>query len=255
MRAVIIGAGRGMRLEQHTTDVPKTMVEVVGRPMLAHIVDALGAAGIRLQDIVFVGGYAQEVVKHAYPEFTFVNNENWEHNNIMLSLMCAREYLQEGFLSTYADIVYDAAIVQKLVASGHDITLGCDTHWRRRYVNRTRHPESDAEKMRADGERVLELGRRIPSEQASGEFIGVMKLSAEGARTLLEHFDEAEPKFEGREFREGRSWEKAYLIDLLQHMLERDVLMRRVDTPGAYMEIDTVEDLSFAAEWWRSRPK
>src|SRR5690606_13872932 len=188
MRAIIIGAGRGMRLEQHTQKIPKTMFEVMGRPMLDWIIEALGSAGIRPQDIVFIGGYAEEVVRRAHPEFTFVTNTNWEHNKILLSLMCAREFLHDGFVSTYGDIVYDGEIVKKLVASQHDITLGCDTHWRRRYVNRSRHPESDAEKLRAAGSQVLEISRTIASEAASGEFIGVMKMSAAGARSLAAHF-------------------------------------------------------------------
>jgi L-glutamine-phosphate cytidylyltransferase len=255
MRAIIIGAGRGMRLGHHTQEIPKTMVEVLGRPMLDWIIEALGSAGIRANDIVFIGGYAEEVVRRAHPEFSFVSNSNWEHNNILFSLMCARDLLEDGFVSTYGDIVYDGQIVKKLVSSDHDITLGCDTHWRRRYVNRSRHPESDAEKLRAKGSKVLEISRTIASEQASGEFIGVMKVSRAGARSLLAHFDAAEQHYKGRPFREGRSWEKAYLIDLLQHMLEGGVPMHRVDTPGAYMEIDTVEDLGFAEAWWRSRPQ
>ncbi len=255
MRAVIIGAGRGMRLEHHTQEIPKTMVPVMGRPMLDWIVEALGGAGIAPRDIVFIGGYAEHVVREAYPDFTFVTNRDFENNNILLSLMCARDYLSGGFVSTYADIVYDEVIARKLAESPHDIALGSDTEWRRRYVNRTRHPESDAEKLRATGSRVVEISRRIPSDSASGEFVGVMKVSPAGARTLLSHFDRAESEFAGREFREGRSWEKAYLIDLLQHMLEHGVEMHREDTPGAYMEIDTVEDLSFAEAWWRSRPQ
>jgi hypothetical protein len=44
------------------------------------------------------------------------------------------------------------------------------------------------------------------------------------------------------------------LIELLQHMLEQGVEMHRENTPGAYMEIDTLEDLSHAEKWWRERP-
>ena len=72
---------------------------------------------------------------------------------------------------------------------------------------------------------------------------------------LLEHFDTAQAEFATQSsFREGRSFEKAYLIDLLQWMLERGVVMQREDTPGGYMEIDTLEDLQHAADWWRTRP-
>src|SRR5262249_9668133 len=130
------------------------------------------------------------------------------------------------------------------------ITLACDTDWRRRYVHRSQHPEHDAEKMRVEGERVIEVSRRIPSERASGEFIGVMKLTAEAARRFVAAFDEARAAHPAGTFREGRTFEKAYLIDLLQHMLERGEAMHHVPTHGGYMEIDTLEDASLAERWW-----
>src|SRR5260221_2086713 len=218
MKAIIIGAGRGSRLGPETDRIPKTMVEVMGRPMLDWILDALGEGGIRRTDVVFICGYAEAAVRERYPDLTYVRNAGWADNNILLSLLTAREHLVGGFVSTYADIVYEGAIVRQLVQSPAAITLGCDTAWRRRYVGRSQHPESDAEKLRAEGSRVVEISRRIPSDGASGEFIGVMKLSRKGARSLLAAFDEAEAAHRGGIFREGRPFQKAYLIDLLQHM-------------------------------------
>jgi choline kinase len=254
VRPVIIGAGRGSRLGHNTDEIPKTLVPVMGRPMLDWILDALGAAGFARKDVVFVCGYAEEVVRARYPEFTFVKNEDWANNNILLSLLCAREYLHGGFISTYADIVYDGAIVQKLAQSPADVCLGCDTAWRRRYVGRTEHPESDAEKLRADGSRVLEISRTIASEAADGEFIGVMKLSPDGARVFIDAFERAQKSYGAGLFREGRSFQKAYLLDLLQEMLEAGAVMHREDTRGGYMEIDTGQDLAMAETWWRERP-
>ncbi|MCC6551634.1 MAG: phosphocholine cytidylyltransferase family protein [Polyangiaceae bacterium] len=251
MKAIIIGAGRGSRLRHLTEEIPKTLVPVLGRPMLDGILEALAAGGFTRRDIVFICGYKAEVIRAAYPDLTYVENRDWERNNILLSLLCAREHLAGGFVSTYADIVYRPQIVADLVRSPRDVALACDTDWRRRYVGRSQHPEDDAEKMRADGDRVVELSRRIPSEEAAGEFIGVMKLSAAGAGELVRAFDAAQAEFAGRVFREGRSFEKAYLIDLLQHMLEGGAAMHRVDTHGGYMEIDTLEDASLAEGWWR----
>ena len=246
----MIGAGRGSRLGHNTDQIPKTLVEVMGRPMLDWILEALHSAGFTRKDVVFVCGYAEDVVRARYPEFTFVRNVDWANNNILLSLMCAREYLADGFLSTYADIVYDGEIVQKLVAAKADIALGCDTAWRRRYVGRSQHPETDAEKLRAQGSRVLEISRTIDSEAANGEFIGVMKLSQSGARVFTDAFDRAERAYGGGMFREGRSFQKAYLLDLLQEMLEAGASMHREDTAGGYMEIDTGQDLAMAQGWW-----
>jgi choline kinase len=254
MRPIIIGAGRGSRLQHETSDIPKTMVEVMGRPMLDWILDALREGGFERRDVVFVCGYAEQVVRQRYPEFTFVRNDDWPNNNILLSLLYAREYLSEGFVSTYADIVYEGAVVRALVDSEHDIALGCDTAWRRRYIGRTQHPETDAEKLRASGSRVVELSRRIPSDSADGEFIGVMKMTPRAAQELASAYDELAASPPPGTWREGRTFQKAYLIDMLAHLLERGTEMHRVDTAGGYMEIDTLEDLAMAEQWWRSRP-
>lgn len=247
MRPVLIGAGRGSRLEHRTDELPKSLVPVMGRPILDWILDALAEAGFARKDVVFVCGYRADVLAARYPEFTYVENRAWESNNILASLLCAREHLRGGFVSSYTDIVYRGAVLRELCASPADKALGCDTDWRRRYVRRSRHPETDAEKMRAEGARVVEIARTIPSEAADGEFIGVTKITAAGAAELLDAYDEARascPTLGDRPF------EKAYLIPLFQRMIERGAEFSRVDTHGGYMEIDTLEDLELASTWW-----
>src|SRR5512144_1657516 len=98
MKAVIIGAGRGSRLGPETSEIPKTLVPVMGRPMLDWILDALAAGGLGRRDVVFIGGYMEGAVRVRYPDLTFVTNAGWAHNNILLSLLTAREHLMGGFL-------------------------------------------------------------------------------------------------------------------------------------------------------------
>ena len=218
--------------------------------MLDGILEALAAGGFTPPNVVFICGYRAEVIRERYPDLTYVENRDWERNNILASLLTAREHLGHGFVSTYADIVYRPQIVEALVRSPHDLTLACDTAWQRRYEGRSQHPATDAEKLRAREGQVVEVSRRIPTDQAHGEFIGVMKASPRGAARILQAFDEAATQFGGKTFREGRSFEKAYLIDLLQHMLEQGEVMHHVDTDGGYMEIDTLEDAALAETWW-----
>jgi choline kinase len=251
MRPIVIGAGRGSRLGPETDDIPKTLVPVMGRPMLEWILDALAAGGFARKDVVFICGYKDDVVRSRYPEFSYVHNRDWENNNILASLLCAREHLAGGFVSSYADILYRGSTVSKLCASPHDKVLACDTDWRRRYRDRSQHPETDGEKLTATGDRVTRISRRIDPAEASGEFIGVARFSADGARELVDAFDAAKARHAGTTWREGRTFERAYLIDLLADMLEGGSAFHRVDTHGGYMEIDTREDLSCAEKWWR----
>src|SRR5215207_5847383 len=111
MRPVLIGAGRGSRLEHRTDELPKTLVPVMGRPMFEWILEALGEAGFTRKDVVCVCGYRAEVLRERYPEFTYVENPEWEHNNILESLLYARDHLKNGFLSSYTDIVYRGSAV------------------------------------------------------------------------------------------------------------------------------------------------
>src|SRR3954451_11622232 len=188
MRPVLIGAGRGSRLEHQTDEIPKTLGHCMGRPLLEWILDSPAEGGFSRKDVIFICGYKADILRARYPEFTYVENTDWENNNILESLMYAREHLGTGFVSSYTDILYRGAVVKDLVASTEDKVLACDTDWRRRYVRRTNHPESDAEKMRAEVSRVVDISRVIPSEESSGEFKGVAKFCLAGAKDLLEAY-------------------------------------------------------------------
>ena len=61
MLAVIPAAGIGARLRPHTLTRPKALLPVAGRPILAHIVDDLAAAGV--DRFVIVVGYRGQAVR------------------------------------------------------------------------------------------------------------------------------------------------------------------------------------------------
>ena len=61
MLAVIPAAGIGKRLRPHTLNKPKALLPVAGKPILAHIVDDLSAAGI--DRFVLIVGYYSEAVR------------------------------------------------------------------------------------------------------------------------------------------------------------------------------------------------
>ncbi|MEM1029523.1 MAG: NTP transferase domain-containing protein [Myxococcota bacterium] len=252
MKAIIIGAGRGRRLGAFTEDVPKPLVPILGRPILDHILHALADSGLTATQTVFICGYRGDVIRARHPELTFVENRNWAHNNILLSLLCAREHLQDGFVATYADIVYRPEAVQRALASPHDITLVCDRAWRRRYAGRTEHPESDAEKVVFDGAgRITALSRTLRPEAATGEFIGVLRMTSAGVGRFLAAFDDQRATHRDEDpFHEGRTFGRAYLIDALAKMLAAGTPIHAATVDGGYMEIDTPQDAGLAAAWW-----
>jgi len=248
--SIIIGAGRGSRLMPTTADTPKCYAEVGGKRMLDWAVDAFRQNGI--DEIVFIGGYKIDRVKADYPDFTFRHNDDWPNNNILASLMYAEDRMNEPFLCCYSDVLFTPDIVHKAINSPADIALGVDTDWLVRYEHRTEHPSDDAEKVTVQQGQVTRVHRELPEAEAYGEFIGLAKFNANGAAALREHYHRRASEYAGKPFREAKVFEKAYLIHLLQDMIESGQPMSNVDTPGGYIEVDTQQDFEYARECWTS---
>ena len=251
MRALILGAGRGRRLKALTDEQPKPYAPIGGRRILDWLLQALGEAGV--SDFVFIGGYRIDQVRGDYPHLTFCHNPDWESTNILASLMCAEDHMDGGFLVTYADILYRSSVVGRALDHPGDAVLCVDTRWRQRYADRSQHPEDDAEKVLAEGDRVLRISRGLPSSEACGEYIGVARFSAAGAAALRRHYHRVRASYNGQVWKDGTTFRQAYLIHLYEDMLEQGERFHMVTTGGEYAEVDTEEDYALANESWPRR--
>jgi choline kinase len=249
MRAIIIGAGRGSRLMPTTANQPKCFARVQDRRILDWSLSALADNGI--DDICFIGGYQIDRVRVDYPNFTFRHNEDWENNNILLSLMHAEDLMDGPFICCYSDILFSSNLIGGLITSDKDITLAVDVGWEERYQHRTQHPPDDAEKLSVSNGSVTRVHRGIKASDAHGEYTGIAKFSSMGASLLKEHFNRCKQQYAGKPFREAKVFEKSYKILLFQEMLEAGVAMHHTDTAGEYIEIDTQEDFELAQTQWK----
>ncbi len=78
MRAIIPVAGVGTRLRPHTYTLPKVLLNVAGKPILAHILDELQEQGINKVTIItgYMGKLVKEYVNDRYDmEVDFVKQE------------------------------------------------------------------------------------------------------------------------------------------------------------------------------------
>jgi len=234
-----------------TAGAPKCFAEVADKRILDWTVSAFHENG--LHNICFIGGYRIEKVQEGYPDFGFRHNDDWENNNILASLFYAEDLMDGPFICCYSDILFSPGIVTSLKASNEDIALGVDTAWLDRYEHRSEHPSDDAEKVVANDGVVSTIHREISDDQAHGEYIGVAKFSAEGASQLKQAYRAYRDRYRSAPFREAKVFEKAYLIHLLQQMIEDGTRMSHVDTPGGYIEIDTQQDLDYARRYWTEK--
>jgi choline kinase len=250
-KAIIVAAGRGRRLGNHTDEIPKCMVPVAGRPILHHQLDALAAAGIR--DVVVVRGYRGHLIDGGPHRVRFVENPEWERNNILASLLYAAAEMETGFFFSYSDIVYapDVAVALRAAADrgAGSAALVVDRLWQEAYVGRTLHPVPEAELARVATEvAVTRVGKQaVPPEDAAGEFIGLAWFSPAGAAALRAVWQRALAGG-GLEAPFGRAaaLRNAYLTDALNALAEDGHHLAPVFIDGRWREIDTGQDLQAA---------
>ena len=124
-KAVLLAAGRGTRMRELTTDLPKPMIEVRGKPVLQHIVEGLREAGAR--QFFIIVGYRADAVQHFFGDGSRYN----------IGIQYATQTVQDGtgrvvdlarnfagdspFVLSYGDILVDPANYKRLVDVPHDI--------------------------------------------------------------------------------------------------------------------------------------
>jgi L-glutamine-phosphate cytidylyltransferase len=261
-RAILIAAGRGKRLGAHTEDIPKCMVQVGAKPILGWVWDAFRAAGI--EELVVIRGYRGDVledfVRSLTPRVSFVDNTAWQSNNVLLSLACARAYLDRPCLVSYSDIIFTPAVARAAAASPAEIALVIDRAFRTIYEGRTEHPldEGEVSDLLPDGS-VARVGKRaLPPTEAIGEFIGLTKLGERGVATVARTLDVLARRYEGREhepFQRAAAYRNAYLTDLWQELIDEGIRLDPVLIDGCWREIDTGQDLDRARQLIESSPK
>ena len=244
MKVIILAAGIGSRLRPLTNDKPKCMVKLFDGALIETQIKIFHSYDIN--DITIVTGYKNEVID--MPNVNYVNNPNYETTNMNESLFCALKPSNSSVLVTYGDIVFEPKIVQQMLEITNDIRLAVRINWKEYYQNRTMHPLSEAENVLIENGRILETRKNISKaleNQQIGEFLGIMMLSSEQIKILLERYSDLKKNHTGT-FHSSSSLHMAYLTDMLQEMIDFGVRINPVFAEGRWFEIDTLEDIKNA---------
>lgn len=109
MKAVILLAGLGTRLRPHTYSKPKPLVQVAGKPVLAHILDSLAELGI--EETIFIVGYLgdqiQKYVTDHYPEMPARYVEQSDMKGQAHAILLAKEYIDGPVLIIFGDTIWE----------------------------------------------------------------------------------------------------------------------------------------------------
>lgn len=181
--AIILAAGRGSRMKGLTDDKPKCLLELAGKPLLHWQEIALMNAGIK--EIHIVKGYKPECLP---TRFSSSINTLWERTNMLYSLACASEFINnmfragyDQFIVSYSDIVYSSDHVRTLLDVKADIAITYDTKWLDLWRLRFDNVLADAETFREEQGMLREIGDRAGDiSQIEGQYMGLLKMTAKG---------------------------------------------------------------------------
>ena len=243
MKAIILAAGEGSRMGKLTQNIPKPLVTINGKSIIERQLSILKQNEIL--DVIVITGPHNE--KFNFKKIRYIHDENFREHDQLGSLMSAKKEIDSDIIILFADIIFDDTILSKILESKSDISIAVDMDWERVYTSRTDNSFDAADKVRFEQGNVSRIFKNMTEEDKKfeiGEFIGLMKLSKNGSKQLVDCYEKIHTH-EGK-FHDAQSMEKAKLIDLLQELIENKIKIDAIPITGKWYEIDTEQDLEIA---------
>lgn len=233
MKAILLAAGRGSRMESGTADKPKCLMTLSGRTLLDRCVEAVERGGIARENIGVVTGYRSEMIR--VEGATTFHNGDWERTNMFYSLTRAGEWLRgDTCLVSYTDIVFDPAVVRRLTEAEGDIVLPYYTGYWELWSRRFENPLDDLETFRQRDGLLTEIGAKPHSrEDIQGQYMGLVRFTPAGWRAVEQAVRLPMKK----------PVEKLDMTTLLQHLVTLGHNVRVFPTDQRWLECDNQNDI------------
>lgn len=242
--AVVLGASQGEALGDLTSDRPKMMVAVAGKPILRRLADDFKSQGI--DAITAVTGYRGDAVEVTGVDT--VPNPAHATSGELASLACAADRFTEDTVICYGDLLFRRYVLADLLASPAELTVVVDSAPRSGSASGT--PDW-AYCSRADDlalwpsavtlERIS-VGRARDGRAAEGRWIGMVRARGEGVRWIRDAL---------AGLRAQAGFERLEMRDLLNHLIEQGRPIAVTYITGRWLDVNSLRDLeradSFAA--------
>lgn len=241
MKMIILAAGEGSRLRPLTNDKPKCMVEFNGKPIVDYILKATYECGIK--DITIVNGYKGNVLeKHlANEELKFCTNDKFDKTNMVSTLFCAKDFMDDDIIISYADIIYKKEVLEKLILSDDDFSVVVDTDWKELWSIRMEDPLSDLETLKINNGKIIEIGKKPKNYgDIEGQYIGLIKISKSVINRVINYYE----TLDKNKIYDGKDYDNMYMTSLIQLIIDNLMDVNPIYIKGGWIEIDSVKDLN-----------
>lgn len=225
-QVIVLGAGR-----PHRGEIPAALrTDRDGTPTLEWLADALG---VELDHLVFVGGYGVEAVRERYPHLRIHVPPDWQRTGSAASLLATPLDVTRGAIVAYSDILVRPTLVGALRGIRADIALAWDARWRERFAGRRRSALAGREKVVVGEGSIVRSGVDVTVDQASGEFLGLVRMAPSVVRAL----DALRPERVSR-------FSHAHLSGIIEELRRSGADVRGVDVAGDWAEVDEPADIA-----------
>ena len=245
MKAIILSAGYGSRLGNLTKELPKSLVDINGKSIIERQIETFRNNGIK--EIIVIIGPNKD--KFQLKNIEYVIDKNFHDHEQLGSLMVANKHFQNDVVISFGDVIVDNKIMKQVIESTYDMGVAIDLNWEKKYENRTQHPKSEADLVLIKSNKLIKIKKNLDfiENHQLGEFLGIMKLSGIGSKKFLDVFERLNSSHEGK-FHDAPSFQKAYLTDMIDELIQTNEDVNPIFVDGVWFEIDTIEDLENVKE-------
>ena len=182
MKVIILSAGQGRRLLPLTAGMPKCGVEISGRSILEWQLQEIARCDV--DEVVVVSGFHAEYVDEMVAKLTMVpvrtlHNPFFDASDNLGTCWVARHEMHGEFIILNGDTLFEAGVMQKLLASEVDAPINLVTDGKGDY------DDDDMKVVVADG-RLQRVGKKLGTDAVNGESIGMMAFRDSGPSLFVE---------------------------------------------------------------------
>ena len=223
MKAILLAAGTGSRISPDIGQMPKSMLDVGGKPLIVHTVELLQKNHI---EVVVITGFEHRMIEEALRDYhvTVYYNPFYRVTNSIGSLWYARQefYGTNEVMIANADVYYTQELLDKVLDAGFDEFLLADS---------TRADDGDYFFLCEDGI-LKKFGKELTRQERNCEYVGICVLRRDW---VLRFHDQLCRMIESGEY--DLWWE-----NVLYSLADKEKI-RVVDVDGIFWsEVDTIAD-------------
>ncbi|MCZ6800654.1 MAG: phosphoenolpyruvate mutase, partial [Nitrospirae bacterium] len=179
------------------------------------------------------------------PDIKVVVNSDYEQTKELSSLYTALDYFDRPVIVSYGDILFKNYILLRLLNEPGDIVVSVDSnpvrnHAQNRFTDFVRCSKRYETDFFEEAVQLLEINPALSPDRADGEWIGLVKLSVEGAKQVQVALEELHCRDDFNTLR---------MNDLFEHVIRGGYEVRVVYSNGHWLDIDDLEILSEAMEF------